>query len=41
MINDAPINQWDKSQGTALATKKNSPPTYVGPSFAVDAQSKT
>ncbi|MCW1889463.1 hypothetical protein OK016_07550 [Vibrio chagasii] len=27
---DAPINQWDKSQGTAWRPK-NSPPTYVGP----------
>lgn len=30
LINDAPINQWDKSQGTAWRPK-NSPPTYVGP----------
>ncbi|MEZ9392247.1 penicillin-binding protein 1A [Vibrio splendidus] len=30
LVNDAPINQWDKSQGTAWRPK-NSPPTYVGP----------
>ncbi|NAX20838.1 PBP1A family penicillin-binding protein [Vibrio sp. V39_P1S14PM300] len=30
LINDAPINKWDKSQGTAWRPK-NSPPTYVGP----------
>ncbi|RTZ13888.1 PBP1A family penicillin-binding protein [Vibrio aquaticus] len=30
LINDAPINQWDKSQGTAWRPK-NSPPTYTGP----------
>ncbi len=30
LINDAPINQWDRSQGTAWRPK-NSPPTYVGP----------
>ncbi|MGF1744160.1 penicillin-binding protein 1A [Vibrio minamisatsumaniensis] len=30
LINDAPINQWDKSQGTAWRPK-NSPPTYAGP----------
>ncbi len=30
MINDAPINQWDESQGTAWRPK-NSPPTYSGP----------
>ncbi|KIE19570.1 penicillin-sensitive transpeptidase [Vibrio sinaloensis] len=30
LINDAPINQWDQSQGTAWRPK-NSPPTYVGP----------
>ncbi|KZX68402.1 penicillin-sensitive transpeptidase [Vibrio sp. HI00D65] len=30
LINDAPINQWDKSQGTAWRPK-NSPPTYFGP----------
>ena len=30
LINDAPINQWDKSHGTAWRPK-NSPPTYVGP----------
>ncbi|MCE0493960.1 penicillin-binding protein 1A [Vibrio salinus] len=30
LINDAPINQWDKSQGTAWRPK-NSPPTYGGP----------
>jgi len=30
LINDAPVNQWDKSQGTAWRPK-NSPPTYVGP----------
>ncbi|WP_162062342.1 penicillin-binding protein 1A [Vibrio taketomensis] len=30
LINDAPINEWDKSQGTAWRPK-NSPPTYVGP----------
>ncbi len=30
LINDAPINHWDESQGTAWRPK-NSPPTYVGP----------
>ncbi|OIQ25396.1 penicillin-binding protein 1A [uncultured Vibrio sp.] len=30
LINDAPINQWDKSQGTAWRPR-NSPPTYIGP----------
>ncbi|EGA69833.1 penicillin-binding protein 1A [Vibrio sinaloensis DSM 21326] len=30
LINDAPINQWDKGHGTAWRPK-NSPPTYVGP----------
>ena len=30
LINDAPINKWDSSQGTAWRPK-NSPPTYVGP----------
>ncbi len=30
LINDAPVNKWDKSQGTAWRPK-NSPPTYVGP----------
>lgn len=30
LINDAPINKWDKSQGTAWRPK-NSPPTYAGP----------
>nr|WP_214651557.1 PBP1A family penicillin-binding protein [Vibrio anguillarum] len=30
LINDAPINQWDQSQGTAWRPK-NSPPTYIGP----------
>jgi len=30
LVNDAPINQWDKSQGTAWRPK-NSPPTYTGP----------
>ncbi|WP_070970578.1 penicillin-binding protein 1A [Vibrio sonorensis] len=30
LINDAPINQWDRSQGTAWRPK-NSPPTYTGP----------
>ncbi len=30
LINDAPINKWDASQGTAWRPK-NSPPTYVGP----------
>jgi penicillin-binding protein 1A len=30
LINDAPINKWDKSQGTAWRPK-NSPPRYVGP----------
>ncbi len=30
LINDAPVNQWDKSQGTAWRPK-NSPPTYGGP----------
>lgn len=30
LVNDAPINTWDQSQGTAWRPK-NSPPTYVGP----------
>ncbi len=30
LVNDAPINKWDKSQGTAWRPK-NSPPTYTGP----------
>ncbi len=30
LINDAPINQWDESQGTAWRPK-NSPPPYTGP----------
>lgn len=30
LINDAPINQWDESQGTAWRPQ-NSPPTYGGP----------
>lgn len=30
LINDAPINRWDSSQGTAWRPK-NSPPTYDGP----------
>ncbi|MCW8329637.1 PBP1A family penicillin-binding protein [Photobacterium sp. SDRW27] len=30
LINDAPINRWDKSMGTAWRPK-NSPPTYNGP----------
>ncbi|MDF2155681.1 PBP1A family penicillin-binding protein [Vibrio sp. CAU 1672] len=30
LINDAPINKWDASQGTAWRPK-NSPPTYIGP----------
>lgn len=30
LINDAPINKWDSSQGTAWRPK-NSPPTYIGP----------
>ncbi len=30
LINDAPVNQWDRSQGTAWRPK-NSPPQYVGP----------
>jgi penicillin-binding protein 1A len=30
LINDAPINKWDESQGTAWRPK-NSPPTYSGP----------
>lgn len=30
LVNDAPINQWDQSQGTAWRPK-NSPPTYIGP----------
>jgi penicillin-binding protein 1A len=30
LINDAPINQWDSSQGTAWRPQ-NSPPTYGGP----------
>ncbi len=30
LINDAPINQWDRSSGVVWRPK-NSPPTYVGP----------
>lgn len=30
LVNDAPINQWDSSQGIAWRPK-NSPPTYDGP----------
>ena len=30
LINDAPINQWDRSSGIVWRPK-NSPPTYVGP----------
>jgi penicillin-binding protein 1A len=30
LVNDAPINQWDKSSGVVWRPK-NSPPTYVGP----------
>ncbi|NAX46385.1 PBP1A family penicillin-binding protein [Photobacterium halotolerans] len=30
LINDAPVNSWDKSMGTAWRPK-NSPPTYNGP----------
>ncbi|RQW61654.1 penicillin-binding protein 1A [Vibrio viridaestus] len=30
LINDAPINKWDQSQGTAWRPQ-NSPPTYGGP----------
>ena len=30
LVNDAPINRWDQSQGTAWRPK-NSPPTYNGP----------
>ncbi|WP_367987935.1 penicillin-binding protein 1A [Vibrio sp. NTOU-M3] len=30
LINDAPINKWDRGQGTAWRPK-NSPPTYSGP----------
>ncbi len=30
IINDAPINRWDKSQGVAWRPR-NSPPTYEGP----------
>ncbi|CAM2987375.1 penicillin-binding protein 1A [Vibrio rarus] len=30
LVNDAPINQWDESAGTAWRPK-NSPPTYLGP----------
>lgn len=30
LVNDAPINHWDASQGVAWRPK-NSPPTYVGP----------
>ncbi|WP_281559852.1 penicillin-binding protein 1A [Thalassomonas sp. RHCl1] len=30
IINDAPINQWDRSSGVVWRPK-NSPPTYVGP----------
>lgn len=32
LINDAPINQWDKGQGTAWRPK-NSPPVYLGPTM--------
>jgi penicillin-binding protein 1A len=30
LINDAPINQWDRSSGIVWRPK-NSPPTYIGP----------
>jgi len=30
LVNDAPINQWDKSSG-GVWRPRNSPPTYVGP----------
>ncbi|MDX1302595.1 PBP1A family penicillin-binding protein [Photobacterium sp.] len=30
LVNDAPVNRWDQSQGTAWRPK-NSPPTYNGP----------
>ncbi|MGR5177823.1 penicillin-binding protein 1A [Vibrio mediterranei] len=30
LVNDAPINKWDQSAGTAWRPK-NSPPTYTGP----------
>jgi len=30
LVNDAPVNRWDKSMGTAWRPK-NSPPTYNGP----------
>jgi len=30
LVNDAPINQWDRSSGQVWRPK-NSPPTYVGP----------
>ncbi|WKE67517.1 PBP1A family penicillin-binding protein [Gallaecimonas kandeliae] len=30
LVNDAPINQWDRSQGYAWRPK-NSPPVYLGP----------
>ncbi len=30
LVNDAPINQWDKASGTAWSPK-NSPPVYDGP----------
>ncbi len=30
LINDAPINKWDKNEGTAWRPK-NSPPSYTGP----------
>ncbi len=33
LINDAPINHWDASMGTAWRPK-NSPPTYYGPTRA-------
>lgn len=33
LINDAPINHWDESMGTAWRPK-NSPPTYYGPTRA-------
>ncbi len=32
LINDAPVNQWDKGQGTAWRPK-NSPPVYLGPTM--------
>ncbi len=33
LINDAPINRWDRSQGVAWRPK-NSPPRYAGPTRA-------